>query len=438
MKKKIYCCAKLACFMLLLQASLSSLKAQVTIGSEIPPIKGALLDLKQYTPDAENKTATMGILLPRVELTDINNLFPMFGDDGMGGYKTAQGSFDKITEDATHTGLTVYNMIRNICLADPLYKGVYTWNGSSWIFMGIEPGESSSLYTVKDTRDGETYSASNFGEAGDWMLENMRYIDASFSVSIAGETTSFGSSNIRRYFYPQPFGTYNGVVYPGKETDPANISSWNKKQGLLYTYAAATMGAYYNQGIEQGQVSGDIPGPNEIESTLGKIQGICPEGWHIPSDREWNDLEREIYNNPNKYSLYTSADLPLDPANPSWNPKWEYDETEGKTWRGSSTDKGHGRAMMAECPVPGPQDAASGGSSKRDFEGGFSILPVGTANDGTAKYYGTATYFWTSSSAASSLNGWYRQFSTENVDVYRFAYRRYNLYSVRCKKDAES
>lgn len=414
------------------------MNAQVTIGSHIEPNKGALLDLKEYSPDPGNITSSKGILLPRMELTDPDNLFPIFESDDNGGYKSGGISYDKQAEDLAHTGLIVFNLKRNICLSVPLYKGVFAWRGTSWEYLGEGSEQSPGYYMITDARDGEVYPAGNFGKAGDWLLENMRYMDATFSLSIPGENSGTNAANIRRYFYPQPFGTYNGVSYAGKETNPDNIPTWNKKQGLLYTYAAATMGAYTNIGIEQGQVEGEIPGPNEIETNVGKIRGICPEGWHIPSDREWNQLEKEIYNHTELYSLYTQANLPLDPANPSWNPKWEYDNTEGKNWRGSSTNEGHGKAMRAECPLPGPVQNVAGGYSKRDFEGGFSFLPVGTANSGVAKYYGGSAYFWSSSSTASSMNAWYRQFATTEVNVYRNAYRRLNLYSVRCKKDSSS
>ncbi|MDR0428080.1 MAG: hypothetical protein LBH12_05705, partial [Dysgonamonadaceae bacterium] len=52
--------------------------AQVTIGASIEPNKGAFLDLKQRDPDTNNTTSDKGLLLPRVQLTDLTKLYPMF------------------------------------------------------------------------------------------------------------------------------------------------------------------------------------------------------------------------------------------------------------------------------------------------------------------------------------------------------------------------
>ncbi|MDR0427741.1 MAG: hypothetical protein LBH12_03960, partial [Dysgonamonadaceae bacterium] len=50
-------------------------RAQVTIGANIDPNEGSLLDLK--TSD-ESVNSSKGLLLPRVQLADLNKLYPMF------------------------------------------------------------------------------------------------------------------------------------------------------------------------------------------------------------------------------------------------------------------------------------------------------------------------------------------------------------------------
>jgi uncharacterized protein (TIGR02145 family) len=99
--------------------------AQVTIGSGIKPVGGALLDLKETTPAADNTNATKGLALPRVSLTDPDKLYPMF----TGVYDAA--------EDAKHTGLTVYNLNRCFSVAPGKGgPGVYVWSGTEWQYMG--------------------------------------------------------------------------------------------------------------------------------------------------------------------------------------------------------------------------------------------------------------------------------------------------------------
>jgi hypothetical protein len=109
---------------MLLCLSAVQLHAQVTIGSNIEPLGGALLDLKQTTPATDNSTSTKGLLLPRVELSDLNKLYPMFA--------TVYGA----AEDAKHTGLTVYNLTQ---CDGKFARGVYTWTGEEWVQLTNNP-----------------------------------------------------------------------------------------------------------------------------------------------------------------------------------------------------------------------------------------------------------------------------------------------------------
>jgi hypothetical protein len=97
--------------------NISSIKAQITIGSTHESAVGALLDLKNQLPDSENVTSTTGgLLLPRVNLNGINDfsLIPSI---------TAAQKKD-------HTGLLVYNLKVDEKLS--LEKGIYQWDGGKW------------------------------------------------------------------------------------------------------------------------------------------------------------------------------------------------------------------------------------------------------------------------------------------------------------------
>ncbi|WP_029906469.1 hypothetical protein [Prevotella sp. 10(H)] len=90
--------------------------AQVTIGSNIRPNGGALLDLKEN--DNEEENSTKGLLFPRVELEDINSLVPCI--------KTVP------SDPKIYKGLIVYNV-------EPSFdnnrgKGVYIWDGGKWVY----------------------------------------------------------------------------------------------------------------------------------------------------------------------------------------------------------------------------------------------------------------------------------------------------------------
>ncbi|MDR0429253.1 MAG: hypothetical protein LBH58_02100 [Tannerellaceae bacterium] len=103
-------------FLLLFSFFISNeLQAQVTIGSDIPPAIGALLDLKQQTGE---ETSTKGIIFPRVKLVSQSSLEPLV--------KSATA-----TEKTSHKGVVVYNI--TISPTEQLEEGLYYWNGNEWI-----------------------------------------------------------------------------------------------------------------------------------------------------------------------------------------------------------------------------------------------------------------------------------------------------------------
>lgn len=128
---------------------LLSVKAQVTIGTGEEPIQGALLQLKsidKVTNDTRN--AYKGLALPRVTLSDKNQLYPMFltnPDDPASGpnaaYQAGKTDIDKI-----HTGLIVYNLTedddKELCL------GLNQWDGEKWNC--FESKKGPAVFTVPD------------------------------------------------------------------------------------------------------------------------------------------------------------------------------------------------------------------------------------------------------------------------------------------------
>lgn len=105
-----------------------NLKSQVTIGSNIDVNKGSILDIKEF--DSFNANSTRGLSLPRVGLSEIDQLYPMYNNNN--NYQN--GSPFKIKADQAHTGLVVYNQTTD--LSKPLCPGIYVWNTSQWHRLG--------------------------------------------------------------------------------------------------------------------------------------------------------------------------------------------------------------------------------------------------------------------------------------------------------------
>lgn len=78
-----------------------------------------------------------------------------------------------------------------------------------------------------------------------WMAENLRYV-------------------------PDAELLENGIWYPGEGTAPSEDPESVRQYGMLYSYAVATGGA--------------------ASRAEGPVQGICPDGWHIPDAEELSGL----------------------------------------------------------------------------------------------------------------------------------------------------
>ncbi len=99
---------------------------------------------------------------------------------------------------------------------------------------------------ITDPRDGKSYKTVKIGNQV-WMAENLNY------------------------------ETANSYCYN-------NSADSCKKYGRLYTWAAAMDSA--------GQFSTNAAGCGfgTSCSATNPVQGVCPNGWHLPSESEWADL----------------------------------------------------------------------------------------------------------------------------------------------------
>lgn len=397
-------------FILVIISSLTNvIRAQVTIGSDTKANTGTILDIKQYddaTATDGGRNADKGLIMPRVQLNRLDNL---------------QDVNLPPSSNESHIGLVVYNT--NECLDYGINdtRGIYVWDGNKWTRIG-KPTRAPYVYEYIDRRDPanpQTYLYRKFGNAGIWMLENMRaikYMQGGSDVE-AGIISSTGAPfDLKRYVYPGRTGTGTDSQY--FDMLPAI--------GLLYSWAAATNNENLPDDLraEQEQIAGETPGNDEVEKVMpnGWVQGICPDGWHVPSDREWNVLEKEISTYPWKYSTNTGT---------TWESGWETTENH----RGS-----HGNSMKTSCLPPGMTSPFAQGNSFSASQGGFNIYLTGfaSASSGALSGYGSGVFIRSSSSGANSSgakNAWHRSMANSAVGVYRVSSYRNNLMSVRCKKN---
>jgi uncharacterized protein (TIGR02145 family) len=381
---------KINLFLLLALAFLAcaGLQAQVRIGDNTAPTPGTILDL--------NSTTKGGLLLSNVSIDNLNkipvkaNMFPGItagvNDGNNPGFK----------------GAIIYNTNPDIGV------GVYVWAGTQWIPIG-----TNILYDAQ----GNDYTIGDFGGAGVWMTQNLRTTDSTYTSD--GTTAAALVKHVNNGLSPIPYYAYPGTSNTAADRETAFNNDNLQHYGLLYNWVAAS-------GRTDNPNTTDLAGYgyNQPEQYY---RGVCPKGWHLPSDYEWIELEKEIATQPKKYSTqqipytFTAGDNDYDGMG-VWRPKQGTNPEDTTYW---------GRQMMSTERVNTPNP---NGSSFSREKGGFDALLVGIVNsNGSASYYGQNVYFWSSSAYAS--NGVRRLLNNTGTGVSRNNIDRSFLFSVRCKKD---
>ena len=238
--------------------------------------------------------------------------------------------------------------------------------------------------TVTD-HEGNVYNTVKIGNQC-WTKENLR-------------TTTSPSTGT----YLIPAGT--GSTYTGKQAhwyynDSATYAPMN--YGLLYNWNAAvdTFNTAY------GETSVNTSSINAVSVTFnGHRRGICPVGWHLPSDAEWTAL-----------TDYVSSQSEFQCGGNSNYIARALASTEG--WNPSTVNCALGNNQ-------GTYDAT-----------GFSAGPAGYCGGPSFYLAGYNATFWSSTQDASYPHYVYdRYLGYGNAHVARDYNLKNNGYSVRCLRD---
>ncbi len=200
--------------------------------------------------------------------------------------------------------------------------------------------------TFTDARDEHVYKWVKIGNQT-WMAENLAYLPQVNPVSDAR-------------FDGKIFYVYG---YNGRNISEARQETSFKRYGAFYNYDAA----------------------NES----------CPDGWHLPADQEWKELERFLGMG---------------------------DEADQRGWRNSGEVGNKLKSTSGWKINEGTDDV------------GFHALPAGCRGYGGFESQGFCAYFWTASPAGGD-NGWRRGLCMEDKGTCKAEDRRYFGISVRCVKD---
>ncbi|MCQ2125745.1 MAG: fibrobacter succinogenes major paralogous domain-containing protein [Fibrobacter sp.] len=207
-----------------------------------------------------------------------------------------------------------------------------------------------------DARDGQVYKTVTIGTQT-WMAENLNY----------------------RYVGVKH--NYNGYTSDSTSWCYENEASNCDKYGRLYTWSAVMDSAAQfsvNAGTKCGY--GKTCTPNSPH------RGICPEGWHVPTNKEYSTLYTYIGGSSTAGSLLKSTS--------GWY---------------------------------------SGGNGSDKY--GVSVLPAGYRNYNGGFYYESDDADLWSASEYSSKGAWYQYFRYNYDDARQRNHDKYNGQSLRCLKD---
>jgi uncharacterized protein (TIGR02145 family) len=152
-----------------------------------------------------------------------------------------------------------------------------------------------------------------------------------------------------------------------------------------------TSGAYaiYNNNPVNDGLYGKLYNHHAVTDS----RGLCPTGWHVPTDGEWTTLENHL---------------------------------------GGSSVAGGALKSTAMQPAPGGWNSPNFGATN---SAGFTALPGGRRDDyGDFRSMASLGYWW-SSSVLSGANAWLRDLGSSYSIIPRFNGTRSNGFSVRCCRD---
>ena len=277
-------------------------------------------------------------------------------------WSTSENPTTSNSKTTNGTGLGTYtSTITHLSPNTTYYVRAYATNANGTAYgeqrtFKSQQEQGSVFGSFTDSRDGNHYETVTIGSQV-WMAENLAYLP-----SVVGPETGSEYDGYEAYPFYYVYGYDGASVATAKAT--ANYTTY----GVLYNWPAAIT--------------------------------ACPEGWHLPSDAEWKQLEM--------YLGITSA------------------QADATGWRGTA----EGGKLKEEGTThwDSPNTGATNSS-------GFTALPGGYRSRSGVFYDIGLFGLWWSSTELATDTAWLRSLGYSIGLVSRYDYDKDSGYSVRCLRD---
>ena len=303
---------------------------------------------------------------------------------------------------ATTTPATIISVPCDPTAAHPAQTSSnFQGNGYNGANHGLETVTSDGKINSVTDYDGNEYPVVQIGSQC-WLAENLR----------CTHSPSTGTYLVNNQFIS---GEQIAYTYTGKMARWCNNDSLTnapQHYGILYNWNAAV--DVYNTSFEELNINTNSS--NAVGQTFtGDRQGICPNGWHIPNDAEWNTLEAEICGS-----------------------DWQTNYETAQGYRGTHAGELVTGLWYSGGITQNTTDAYPGNLTYINRNNsGFAALPAGGASD-YSECFDEYTRFWSSQQENyNSKKAWTRDLYFGNTSVGRFSQYKFNGSSVRCVRDSE-
>lgn len=222
------------------------------------------------------------------------------------------------------------------------------------------PSTAVVIHNAVTDIDGNSYDAVQIGNQV-WMAENLRTTKYADGTAIAE-------------------GTSTSTYIPLRYTPSTDVATY----GYLYNWPAVMHGLSSSTGNPSG------------------VQGVCPNGWHVPSDAEWTQLTAYV----GSHSEYVC--------------------------NGSGQNIAKALASNNGWQLVNGDECAVGNNPSTNNATGFSALPAGFYD--CHDCFGVYAYYW-SATMCGNDDAWERHLSYGDAKVQSGYSDKVWGFSVRCVRD---